>query len=425
MLRISKVVIVSILIFTQIAVWAQNNTNSPYTRFGFGELADRSIGAGRAMGGVGVGLRSSKQVNPMNPASYSCMDSLTFLFDFGVSGQVSWFSDGNAKQHQMNGNVEYIVMQFPISRRLAMSAGLIPFSHVGYKFGGMKSDKELTWAETFTGSGSLTDVYAGISYDIWKKRLAVGANFGFLFGNFSHERNLIFSSSGSDNVQKYHRYDVRDLLMDFGVQYTHPLSKTEHVTVGATFSPGQQLHTTLYDIQLVGGSTSSAYTVNDTIKNYRYDLPNSYGVGVSYEKEDKLTLAADFKYEDWGDCYFDNEQGLFKNRTRIGLGGEFIPAYRNKNYFGRINYRAGFHYSNSYLRIGRSAENAGQGHGYKEYGASLGFGLPLVDNRSYLNLSFEYVKVHPEMKTMIDEQYFRFTLNYCFNEFWFFKRKVN
>ena len=170
MLRISKVVIVSILIFTQIAVWAQNNTNSPYTRFGFGELADRSIGAGRAMGGVGVGLRSSKQVNPMNPASYSCMDSLTFLFDFGVSGQVSWFSDGNAKQHQMNGNVEYIVMQFPISRRLAMSAGLIPFSHVGYKFGGMKSDKGLTWAETFTGSGSLTDVYAGISYDIWKKR---------------------------------------------------------------------------------------------------------------------------------------------------------------------------------------------------------------------------------------------------------------
>ena len=72
-----------------------------------------------------------------------------------------------------------------------------------------------------------------------------------------------------------------------------------------------------------------------------------------------------------------------------------------------------------------SGQYKGQGHGYKEYGASLGFGLPLVDNRSYLNLSFEYVKVHPEMKTMIDEQYFRFTLNYCFNEFWFFKRKVN
>ena len=102
MLKINKVVIISFLIFTQLPLWAQNNTNSPYTRFGYGELADRSFGAGRAMGGVGYGLRSSKQINPLNPASYSCMDSLTFLFDFGASGQVSWFYDGTNKQRQMN-----------------------------------------------------------------------------------------------------------------------------------------------------------------------------------------------------------------------------------------------------------------------------------------------------------------------------------
>ena len=86
---------------------AQNNTNSPYTRFGYGDLGERSFGAGRAMGGVGYGLRSPKQINPMNPASYSCMDSLTFLFDFGVAGQLSWFDDGNARQNDINGNVEY------------------------------------------------------------------------------------------------------------------------------------------------------------------------------------------------------------------------------------------------------------------------------------------------------------------------------
>ena len=74
MLKINKVVIISFLIFTQLPLWAQNNTNSPYTRFGYGELADRSFGAGRAMGGVGYGLRSSKQINPLNPASYSCIN---------------------------------------------------------------------------------------------------------------------------------------------------------------------------------------------------------------------------------------------------------------------------------------------------------------------------------------------------------------
>ena len=112
---------------------AQNNTNSPYTRFGYGELADRSFGAGRAMGGIGYGLRSSKQINPMNPASYSSMDSLTFLFDFGASGQLSWYNDGTNNQKNISGNVEYIAMQFPVCRRVALSFGLLPYSYVGYK----------------------------------------------------------------------------------------------------------------------------------------------------------------------------------------------------------------------------------------------------------------------------------------------------
>ncbi|MCC8144260.1 MAG: hypothetical protein LIO97_10510 [Tannerellaceae bacterium] len=95
MLKTDKVLIISLLIVAQLSLWAQNNTNSPYTRFGYGELANRSLGAGRAMGGVGFGLRSAKQINPLNPASYSAIDSLTFLFDVGVIGQFSWYSDNN------------------------------------------------------------------------------------------------------------------------------------------------------------------------------------------------------------------------------------------------------------------------------------------------------------------------------------------
>ena len=426
MLKINRLVIISFLIFTQLSLWGQNNTNSPYTRFGYGELADRSFGAGRAMGGVGFGLRSSEQINPMNPASYSCMDSLTFIFDFGASGQVSWFSDGVNNERQMNGNVEYMAMQFPITRRLAVSIGLLPFSHVGYEFGEARSESGLTWAENFAGEGGLSEIYLGAAYDIWKKRLSVGFNAGFLFGNITHSRNLIFpSSTGSDDVYRNQRYEMRDYKLDFGVQYTHPLSKDERVTAGFVFSPGKKLNTTVYDIQSVGNMAASGYTRNDTIKNYRFDIPNSYGLGVSYVKENRLTVAADFLYEDWADAHFDNQKGLFKNRTRVAAGVEYIPHYDYRNFFARIRYRGGFHYSNSYLRVSRSEENGYKGHGYNEYGASVGFGLPLVDNRSLLNISFEYVKIRPELRTMIDEQYFRFTVNYTFNELWFIKRKVD
>lgn len=431
MLKINKVLITSFLILTQLSLLslqAQNNTNSPYTRFGYGDLADRSFGAGRAMGGIGYGLRSPKQINPMNPASYSCMDSLTFLFDFGASGQLSWFSDGNAQQHDVNGNVEYIAMQFPINRRIAMSIGLLPYSFVGYKFGAVREEQGIGYTESFSGTGGLNDLYAGLSIDIWKKRLAVGANFGFLFGNISHLQNVSVTSEGSGayNTSRSQDVQVRDMKMDFGIQYTHPISKTENITIGATFSPANSLNAKSYHVlQKYQMQGSSEVLESDTITGKAFDIPNSYGIGISYVKENKLTLAADFSYEEWSNAAYFGEKGDFKNRIRVAAGCEFIPGYMNKSFLSRVRYRGGVHYNNSYLRLNNTELNPG-GSGYNEYGVSVGLGLPLVDNRSLINVSFEYVKKQPEVKmNMIDEQYFRFTVNYTFNELWFLKSKLN
>ena len=275
MLSIKKVVFISILIITQLSLKAQNNTNSPYTRFGYGELADRSFGAGRAMGGVGIGLRSSKQINPMNPASYSCMDSLTFLFDFGVAGQVSWFYDGVNDRKNLNGNVEYIALQFPITRWLAVSAGILPYSHVGYKFGQAYTEVDAPYVESFVGSGSVSDAYVGVAVDVWKKRLSVGVNMGYLFGTLSHERNLMFSSSSTSaySVSYYKQLQVHDLKMDFGVQYTHPLDRDASLTIGATYSPGQQLSAKSYNVSVVGSDYQT-----DTIQGQVSEIPHASGL---------------------------------------------------------------------------------------------------------------------------------------------------
>jgi hypothetical protein len=48
----------------------------------------------------------------------------------------------------------------------------------------------------------------------------------------------------------------------------------------------------------------------------------------------------------------------------------------------------------------------------------------MIDNRSYINASFEYVKVAPNIKSLINEQYFRFTLSFTFNERWFYKMRM-
>lgn len=433
MLKVNKVIIISLFIFTQLTLVAQNNTNSPYTRYGYGELADRSFGAGRAMGGIGYGLRSPRQINPLNPASYSTMDSLTFLFDIGVAGQLSWFDDSFNKQKNINGNLEYVALQFPVTRWLAISAGLLPYSYVGYDFGtieedvnspGGSTDPLSTSTHLFDGSGGLTQLYGGLSFDVWKKRLAVGANFSYLFGNITHERTVYPNVDNASyvSINTWQKTKISDLKMDFGVQYTHPFSSRERLTVGATYSPKKRLSNKVYRmVQNVQGSTLVS-SEGDTTKNVNMGIPNSFGAGFTYVKDRKFMFGADVLYEQWNKVAFPfvDENSHFDDRLRVGAGAEYIPQYYGKSYLGKVNYRIGAHFSNSYLKI--------NGKGYDEYGGSIGFGLPLptlMGHTSMLNITFEYVKVKPQVKNMIDERYFRFTLNYTFNESWFRKQKLD
>ena len=72
---------------------AQSGTNSPYSQYGLGQLSEQTSGFNRGMNGLGLGFREHNQVNYINPASYSSIDSLTFIFDAGLSGQVTNFSE--------------------------------------------------------------------------------------------------------------------------------------------------------------------------------------------------------------------------------------------------------------------------------------------------------------------------------------------
>ena len=81
MTRFRQTLLVLLLTILSGAMVAQNNTNSPYTRYGYGQLADQGSGNSKAMGGIAYGLRDRYQTNFANPASYTAVDSLTFMFE--------------------------------------------------------------------------------------------------------------------------------------------------------------------------------------------------------------------------------------------------------------------------------------------------------------------------------------------------------
>jgi hypothetical protein len=88
-MKILRYFLLSVVAFTcSMVASAQANTTSPYSMFGYGILNDYASSAQRAMGGVGYAMNGCRQINTMNPASYSAIDSLTFLWDAGIDASI-------------------------------------------------------------------------------------------------------------------------------------------------------------------------------------------------------------------------------------------------------------------------------------------------------------------------------------------------
>ena len=103
------------------------STNSPYTRYGLGDLSDMVFTNNAAMGGVGYALRTSEHINPMNPASYTSVDSLSFMFEVGMTLKSSNYQEEGVKSTANNYSFEYIAAKFHLNSRLAIAVRYMPY----------------------------------------------------------------------------------------------------------------------------------------------------------------------------------------------------------------------------------------------------------------------------------------------------------
>lgn len=407
---------------------AQNNTNSPYTRYGYGQLADQSFGNSKAMGGISYGLRNGSQINFSNPASYTAIDSLTFLFDGGLTLQNTNFSDGKTKMNAKNSSFDYIAMQFRLSPKMAMSAGFLPFSNVGYNFGTSKKmssadqnnpNNTFTTQQTSFGSGGLHQIYVGAGYMPFKG-LSVGANVSYLYGTISRSLSTTFDNQTIYPYTEKNELIVSSYKVDFGAQYSLNLGKKRVLNLGVVFSPGHGLNTDARRIRL------SSNFEDTTTYNSGFDLPMSFGGGLTYVYDNRLTIGLDYSLQKWASAKFFGEKSL-NDRSRISLGAEYIPSPNKRNYFGRIKYRAGAYYSDPYVNVADGSRADGStiyNKGAREYGISAGLGLPVFKSKSILSISGQYTKVEARTPNMISENYLKLSIGITFNEAWFMKWKV-
>ena len=410
-----RIDILSLLVALLLAspVLAENGINSPYTRYGFGQLSAMETGANKGMGGTGIGVQNRNQINMLNPASYAAVDTLTFLLDVGVSLNNTNFAQGDVRMNSRNTTFDYLAMQFRLAPRLGMTLGMTPFSNVGYDFSETRQiydddEGQVVATNRYYGTGGLRQVTAGLGYSPFKG-LSVGANLSYLYGEVYHYIYNQYNDTNIDPRTRQYRADISTYNVDFGMQYQTAVGK-HRLTFGATYQLGHAIDGNAYVIETV--------SANDTVARPEMSLPMAYGAGISYCYDERLTIAADYSMQQYGTVSFFGAKGLDRHRASVGM--EYIPEHITRNLFRRARYRAGLHYSTAYYEV-----NGKQGP--TEYGATVGIGLPIMNRwngKSIINISGQYIHVRPNAPGMITENSLRLNIGLSFNETWFNKWMV-
>lgn len=414
MRKITSFLAVSLLAVSGVS--AQNNTSSPYSRYGYGELVEPGFGYTKALGGLSAGIRNYNHINSANPASFTAIDSMGFRFEFGASVKCSKFTDDNSTSKSWDQNLEYLALQFPITKWMGFSAGLQPFSFVGYQFGDKQVAKSsissgtLVTNTNYAGSGDITQLYIGLGVNPFKN-FNVGMNVYYNFGSIAHASAVTFDKSVYHATVQKNEISVHDWNFGFGAQYDFPLAEKRNLTVGATLDLPSKVKADA-EKEIV---TAGVDTVNINFDN-SFGLPLSFGAGFAYDINESWMVGADYKFQKWSDVEYFGEK-VFNDRHRIACGAELLPDRLSKKFFKRMSYRVGLNYSNSYYSVNDNDFNM--------MAASAGFGIPLrrIANPTYLNLGFEYGRNGKKSDDLILEQYFKISLNLSVNERWFVKRK--
>ena len=183
-----------------------SSTLSPYSQFGLGVLAEQSQGFNRGMNGLALGMRSGKIVNVQNPASYSAVDSLTMIFDVGVSGQITNFKENGLRLNSKTANFDYAVAAFRLLPKVGFSFGVMPYSNVGYDFYSAKYTNmdrqyasESYYNVRYNGDGGFSQAFVGMGWEVFKG-LSVGANVSYFWGKYTKDI-MRYSSDAYVNTQ--------------------------------------------------------------------------------------------------------------------------------------------------------------------------------------------------------------------------------
>lgn len=415
-----------LLITISLTASGQKQVNSPFARYNLGILEPQGSFRSLGMGGTGIAIRDNRSIYFLNPASYSSLDTMSFVFDFGLNYGLNILSDGTSTYRSDDMNFDHLIMGFPVTHRWGVALGVIPYSNGYYKIAETVKEGDpgydpITggYSAFHVGSGSLTKFFLGTGMNL-TKNFSAGVNMNLLFGSIKRVNEFDFN----DYYNVYHnsmtqREQLTGINFDAGLQYSATLKKDHFFNAGISYSTAQSCKSTYenvsYSFNAYGTVDTLSYLIDDSTSAR---LPGSLRFGISFGKKNKFTAGIDYVITNWSEAKFHGSTGFLGNTRSLMFGVEYIPdKFSNYSYFQRIEYRLGGHIEDNYLVF--------NGNQAKEYGFSLGLGIPMK-LLSRTNLFVDFTRKSLEGNTFSHyENYIMMGVSLNLYDWWFLKHKYD
>jgi len=446
--------VVSFISFFAISSSAQ--VNSPFSRYGLGNLVGSQHAISRSMGGLsaayadGNNYNVGQAINFNNPATYGSNYMVTYDLGLSIDSRKLKSANPSGSFSSIYLIPSYLAVSVPLDKTkgLGLAFGLRPLTRINY---GVESKARLAGdsiGTIYEGTGGTNQAFIGIGKK-WKG-LSIGLNTGYTFGrkevstskNFYNDTLQYFQSKSATQT------NFGKMFFQLGFQYEFTLSKKENAAdksaksllmrVGATASLQQNLNAVqkisrqTFVTNASGGLIEvDSIAKQDNIKGTivmpaTYDagfmimktLTNTRGNFQLWSAGIEFTTTQWTKYRDYG------QADALNNSWALKLGAQISPNPDGgaTSYLSNVNYRFGFQFGKDYINA--------DGNGLKHSSFTLGAGFPI---RKWRNYETQYTVVQAAVQfgrrgssvNNITENYTQLTLGFSLSDMWFIKRNYD
>lgn len=437
----NKGILLLLLFSIMIPAMGQNGINSPFSQFGIGELKTLySHPYTGSMGGLAYTVRKNNIINFANPASYTAIDSNSFVFDMGFGFDFITLENNDQSFSDADAALTHIMMGMPLTKWWRTSVGIVPLSEVSYittkNLYTLSNGDSLFSQSVFDGTGGITKLYWGHAFKI-TNNLSVGFNANYLFGQETRAITYLFPDSAYMlNSRKLKETNIRNFTFDFGLQYYQSLGNDYTLGVGMTYSLPMNLKVTDQSVSYTFARKGENEYPRDTIfplKEYESTLsmPTIVGFGLSLTRNEKWMIGVDATYSEWSmPKYVENEEVNilgnwdafeYTNSLRFALGGEKMGDLFATKYIEKMSFRAGVHFEQGKLSV--LNQNTGMFETMNDFGIHVGLSLPVRKMKSLINISFQWGSYG--IKDILKKNYAQIGISLSTSDTWFKKQKYD